>query len=83
MAIASYLIQAEDDAVTERSVQQNTYRCECGRSCRVEPQTPYEFDWRCICHRAGTIAWAHAADPPQFKADAPGLFDAAPVDGNE
>lgn len=65
-------------------VQQHTYRCECGRSCAVDPMTQDEFQWRCdTCGRNGHLAWAHADDPPAFEADAPGLFDAAPVDGTE
>ena len=64
-------------------VQQSTFRCECWRACRVEPQTPYEYNWRCACGRAGSISWAHIDDPPESEADTPGLFDAAPVDGNE
>lgn len=36
----------------------------CGRAVPVTSRTAYEFDWRCPCGCAGTVAWAHAAPPP-------------------
>jgi hypothetical protein len=29
--------------------------------------TAYEFEWRCECGAAGTLAWAHAKLPPLFE----------------
>lgn len=38
--------------------------------------SPWEFEWRCVCKRAGVISWAHKDKPPSFKAKAQGgLFD--------
>jgi hypothetical protein len=45
--------------------QRQTDRCDCGRSVPVmATASPYEFDWRCVCGRAGTISYAHASPPP-------------------
>lgn len=63
--------------------QSAEHRCEdCGKLCAVSQSSPYEFDWRCACGNAGSISWAHANEPPSFKAveatpTQQGLFDEA------
>lgn len=53
----------------KKSPKQDAFhRCECGRSALCVPTTPFEFEWRCLCGRAGLIAWAHANPPPIFDA---------------
>lgn len=48
--------------------QRATARCECGKVYRIIPtESTYEFDWRCLCGRSGTISWAHAHPPPTFN----------------
>ncbi len=48
--------------------QKPTHRCEnCWQDCPVQPVTPWEFDWRCDCGNAGTIAWARAKEPPVYQ----------------
>lgn len=47
--------------------------CDCGRTYPITPQpaSAYEFDWACLCGRAGVISWAHAAPPPTIQEKAP------------
>lgn len=48
--------------------QQATARCACGKVYRIhQTESTYEFDWRCLCGRGGTISWAHANPPPIFN----------------
>lgn len=61
--------------------QASTLRCDCGRQADVVPtESPWEFDWRCVCGWAGSISWAHAHPPPVFRGETLPLFaDEAPA----
>lgn len=52
-------------------IEQAHGRCDqCGAVTTITPtDSPWEFDWRCPCGFAGTVSWAHNAEPPAFVAD--------------
>lgn len=55
------------DPEGEMRTQQPSKRCDCGGHAVVTAtESPWEFDWRCVCGRKGWLSWNHAHPAPQF-----------------
>jgi len=63
------------------SRQTDRHRCECGRQAQVTPtDSPWEFDYACLCGRTGVISFAHASPPPAWDGQTRMVQDVLPLE---